>query len=46
MRRRTTRPPVAYVVWGGGSGEPDYHDGLVYGYDLEGVEIYFDEMDG
>lgn len=35
---------VGYAVWGGGAGEPDYHDGTVVGVDLDG-KIVSDESD-
>jgi hypothetical protein len=37
---------VAYVVHGLGSGEPDYNDGLVIGFDGEGRRIYEHEDGG
>lgn len=37
---------VAYVVHGLGSGEPDYNDGLVIGFDLSGRRIYDNEDGG
>lgn len=38
--------PIAYVVWGGGFGEPDYHDGIVIGFDLGGEQVYAAELEG
>jgi len=37
---------VAYVVWGGGAGEPDYQDGVVIGVNLQGKRIYEQEDSG
>ncbi len=39
-------PVVAYVVWGVGAGEPDYHDGIVIGIDLNGNRVYEYEDNG
>jgi hypothetical protein len=38
--------PVAYVVWGGGSGEPDYHDGVVIGFDVDANQVHYEVVDG
>lgn len=37
---------VAYVVYGGGAGEPDYHDAIVIGIDLTGKRVHDEEEDG
>jgi hypothetical protein len=37
---------VGYVVWGTGSGEPDYHDGVVIGIDVGGKRVHEEEEDG
>lgn len=37
---------VAYVVYGTGSGEPDYHDGIVIGIDLRGARVFEIEDQG
>ncbi len=37
---------VGYAVWGTGSGEPDYHDGIVVGWDTAGNEVVNEEDNG
>lgn len=37
---------IAYAVLGFGSGEPDYHDGMVYGLALDGRFISYEEDQG
>lgn len=37
---------VAYVAYGTGSGEPDYHDGVIIGFDARGTRIYDNEDSG
>lgn len=37
---------VAYVVYGAGSGEPDYHDGMVIGINPAGTRIYYARESG
>jgi hypothetical protein len=40
-----SRNVVAYAVVGFGSGEPDYNESLVYGFDLKGRLVYEDIQD-
>jgi hypothetical protein len=37
---------IGYVVWGTGSGEPDYHDGIVIGFDTAGNIVAEEEESG
>jgi hypothetical protein len=36
---------VGYVVQGAGTGEPDYSDAMTYGFNLDGLQVAFEEAD-
>ena len=36
----TDRTVVGYAAFGWGSGEPDYHDGIVIGFSVEGDRVH------